>query len=497
MITEPYNQNTEIDSLIFALLDNHISAEDHSKLQQILVADPASRARYRELSQLHSLLEEQAEGKLDITQEGHQSVISLPLVLQRQRRKIIRYALTSAAALVILSFTILYFIQIDSPMAKLSYSEYTEYQITYPSGSDEDIKKDSLVPGSSIEVNQGTLKLELASGVTAIIQSPSLITLTAENKVTLHQGKAWFNVSPEATGFTVITPQLEIVDLGTEFGVTVNPSSAQEEVHVFKGKVEVHSLHKFKQTKTLTTRQSCSVLNDGRLQDIVTNEAQYLKTLPPTLPLLSWDFNSLSQKEFIPKHTAISGNYKSKITNGDIRQTIGKEGNAASFTLNSGYLKTNWQGVDSDRPRTIVCWIKCPKHSPSGSIIEWGIPLSNSAKWRITLNPEQQNEGGIQGALRTEFGNGYIIGSTDLRDNKWHQIISIYDGSGIGNKGSIQLYVDGQKETISSYLENEIQTILSAPNSEPVSIGKKFVGKIDNLRIFQGVMPAEAFADEL
>ena len=109
----------------------------------------------------------------------------------------------------------------------------------------------------------------------------------------------------------------------------------------------------------------------------------------------------------------------------------------------------------------------------------------------------EAGEGGVKGALRTEYGNGYIIGSTDLRDGRWHQIISIYNGSGVGDTDSIQLYVDGKMEKISAYVENEISTILDHPKSEPVTIGKGFHGSIDNLRIYQGVMPAKAFADEL
>ncbi len=45
-----------------------------------------------------------------------------------------------------------------------------------------------------------------------------------------------------ARGFTVTTPNSDVVDLGTEFGLTVD-GSGETEVHVFDGLVEAHSLN--------------------------------------------------------------------------------------------------------------------------------------------------------------------------------------------------------------------------------------------------------------
>src|SRR5262249_518170 len=52
------------------------------------------------------------------------------------------------------------------------------------------------------------------------------------------EGKLRATVPPQATGFTIATPKLDLVDRGTEFGLSVNPS--RTEVHVFQGKVELY-----------------------------------------------------------------------------------------------------------------------------------------------------------------------------------------------------------------------------------------------------------------
>jgi len=494
---EPSNQ--EVDTLIFSLLDGEISPEAHERLQLLIKGNAAHRQRYRELVHLHSIMEERASGVINLTQEGHQSVVPLHMIRERQRKRIIHRSFIAAAAVVILSLVAMYFVTSHSQarMAKVSFSDYSAFRIQHPSGTSDDLDENTLVPGSTIEISQGTLKLDIATDVFSVIQAPALITIMDEANVVVHSGKAWFEVGPEAIGFKVLTPQLEIIDLGTEFGVTADPTTAQEAVHVFKGKVRVTTRHKFKRTEALTAGESRAVRISGRLKKITNDESLFLKSLPSSLPSLSWNFDNLQHGGFDVKQIAIPGQLVSKVTQGNIVHIAGKEGKAINFTHSSGFIKTNWQGIDADRPRTIVCWIKCPMKQPKGAIIEWGIPLISSAKWRIGLNPEIQSEGGVKGALRTEFGNGNIIGSTDLRDGRWHQIISIYDGSGTGNANSIQLYVDGKKELISACLENEISTILDRPESEPVMIGRDFHGSIDSLRVYQGVMPPEAFADEL
>jgi hypothetical protein len=487
----------ELDALIFSLLDGEITPDAHAKLQALLKGDATCRARYRELSQLHVIMEERFSGGVSLLKEGCQSVIPLSLVLHRQRKRIIRFSLMAAAALLFFSLVVMHLMnaKIDTlPMAKVAFSAHSIFKMKHPNGTPEDIPKDRLVPGSSIRIDQGALKLEIANGVTSVIQSPALVTFMDENKVVVHNGKAWFHVEPEAVGFTLLTPQLEIIDLGTEFGVSVDPSTALEEVHVFKGKVKVTSRHKFQRTETLVAGESRSVQISGQLHHIASQEDQYLTSLPSSLPSVSWSFDTFQQRQTKTEQVGMLEEFQSLITRGDLTQVAGKKGKAIQLQPDGGFIGTGWRGIGLDRPRTVVCWIKCPKGCSSGSMIEWGIPLTTSAKWRVGLNLEQQGEGGVQGALRTEFGRGYVIGSTDLRDGQWHQIISIYDGSKMGNPDSIQLYVDGKKEVISKYVEKAIQTILDNPQSKPVTIGEGFNGCIDELRVYEGVMPLDALS---
>jgi hypothetical protein len=53
-----------------------------------------------------------------------------------------------------------------------------------------------------------------------------------------HRGKARVRVPPAAQGFRLLAPGMKLVDLGTEFGVSV--ADGRSEVQVFEGEVEAH-----------------------------------------------------------------------------------------------------------------------------------------------------------------------------------------------------------------------------------------------------------------
>ena len=485
---------SELDAFIFALIDGTISEEDHASLQKIMLEDASARKRYQELLSIHSILEERSVGDRGQAPLGAPApFLPVEKLIRRERQKLIRRSLVAAAALLMISLAVMYYTSIkhQPPMAEIAFSGLSEYQISHPNGTSDDTPSSVLVPGSSIEIRQGVFEIKTASDTVMIIQAPAFVTLMEENKMVVHRGDAWFRVGPEVKEFTVLTPQLEVVDLGTEFGVSADPTTAQEEVHVFEGKVRVTSRHKLKKSEVLVAGEARSVRITGRLHTIALKQNRFLKSLPAELPSLAWSFDGVKDGVFPANDVTIAGEFQGVVRGGKLDLGLGKKGKALSLSNGSGHIVTNWPGVDADRPRTIQCWIKCPPHRITGAIAEWGVPLISSTKWRVGLNPEAQNEGGVQGALRTEFGFGYVIGSTDLRDNQWHHIVSIYDGSGIGNPDSIQLYVDGKREVISAYRANEIDTMLNDPASEPLTIGKKFVGMIDELKIIQGVIPPE------
>ncbi|TWU32242.1 LamG-like jellyroll fold domain-containing protein [Novipirellula artificiosorum] len=86
-------------------------------------------------------------------------------------------------------------------------------------------------------LDRGLLHLRFHGGVTVYIEAPARFDAVSGNRLLLRSGRLSANVPPEGVGFTVDTPDAEVIDFGTEFSIDVESSAS--EVHVFKGLVRV------------------------------------------------------------------------------------------------------------------------------------------------------------------------------------------------------------------------------------------------------------------
>ncbi len=87
------------------------------------------------------------------------------------------------------------------------------------------------------QLEQGLLHLRFGGGVMVYVEAPARFDAVSGSRLVLHSGRLSASVPPEGVGFTVETPEAEVVDFGTEFSVDVATGSS--EVHVFDGLVRV------------------------------------------------------------------------------------------------------------------------------------------------------------------------------------------------------------------------------------------------------------------
>ena len=90
--------------------------------------------------------------------------------------------------------------------------------------------------GKILTLKKGLAEIEFRSGATVLLQGPIAYRLDGTNASFLQAGTLTAQVPKSASGFSVATPNTKVVDLGTEFGMTVDAKKATE-VHVFVGKV--------------------------------------------------------------------------------------------------------------------------------------------------------------------------------------------------------------------------------------------------------------------
>jgi hypothetical protein len=112
-----------------------------------------------------------------------------------------------------------------------------------------------------------------------IVVAPAIFNLQSENRLLLQQGTAWFRVSKEGYGFQVVTPEMTVTDLGTEFGV-LSHSNISDEIHVFSGRVVAQSLNALHTKETITSGQARICDPVGRFQTISIRGEDFLLKLP-------------------------------------------------------------------------------------------------------------------------------------------------------------------------------------------------------------------------
>jgi len=97
---------------------------------------------------------------------------------------------------------------------------------------------DRLVAGRQLDLRGGLAEVRFDCGATVILQGPASFRLGAPSQGRLQSGRLTANVSGEAAGFMIYTPNSTIVHRGTRFGVAVDADGVTE-VHVFDGAVGV------------------------------------------------------------------------------------------------------------------------------------------------------------------------------------------------------------------------------------------------------------------
>lgn len=217
------------NEIILKLLDEKISGEEFQHLQQLLLEDDETVALYRE----HIVLDSALNKHFQYTQHSLRELESKP----NRYKKPLRISLFAAAACVIISLVVAWFIQTPPPLpgAGLKFAGNSTYTL---SGGTGDTNGSRLEVGAVLHITEGAVKLDLPKKVSAVVIAPAVIRVQDDSTLALDQGKASFVVPEVGKGFTVITPRLKAVDLGTEF-VVISGWRKQDEVHVTKGAVKV------------------------------------------------------------------------------------------------------------------------------------------------------------------------------------------------------------------------------------------------------------------
>jgi len=481
----------DIERMVMEVLDRTASDAQREELAKILTMDPAALDLYCRCCEIDSALQRLAMGRSGL------AAASLDPE-QATRRHPVRTAMLTAVAAVALVAASLWLVQAPrvEPLVVFTQGPATVFSIEHL--DERDPSDNQLAEHSIVRLSQGEMELRFRNGVTSLIEAPAEWVIKAGDRIELRRGSAWFGVPPTARGFQVLSPELDVVDLGTEFGVIVEEGRS-DQVHVLNGSVQVRHRAAAVENGTLTVfaGQAVSASPRQKLLPIPLDAARFAKSLPAESFEMHWSFDARLAEGWVPEgnHPQLAAGLMRPL--GSPESINGPLGQALRLTPDHS-LKSRWAGILNARPRTIAGWIRVPEDISDSelptSIVFWGKEGDNLSmmKWRVGLNAETHNEGGVKGALRNEFGLGRVIGSTDLRDGRWHHIAAVFQGGNApDNTKRVLLYVDGLLEALSSSAHQRIDT----RSESPLQFGG-FGGRvdIDEFHIIEGALSPEQVA---
>ena len=247
-------ENTELDAILNRLVDGLADEADERRLGELLRTSVESRQTYREFMLLNSALhwDYVAAVSPPSSSTAVAPAASLPAKASR-----VGWFVAFVAGVVVASLVAL----ISRPV--LSVPSVVDDTAGKPGDRDEipvpptDALAALLVdevgakfaagrgpdgvrfgPGE-YELLTGVVHLRFAQGADVVLASPARLEVQDAQHTRLVHGKVRVTAPPTARGFTIATRAADYVDLGTEFGLRVDPDSGASDLYVFDGQVNV------------------------------------------------------------------------------------------------------------------------------------------------------------------------------------------------------------------------------------------------------------------
>ena len=129
----------------------------------------------------------------------------------------------------------------------------------------------AIVPGP-LKLSAGIAQLEFYCGATLIVEGPAELDVLSSQSIRCVRGKIQAVVPPAARGFEVLVDDSKIIDLGTEFGLSVSETGT--DLKVYDGEVELRHAAAT-ESNLLTAGESASWLgNDLPVTENANSESE-------------------------------------------------------------------------------------------------------------------------------------------------------------------------------------------------------------------------------
>ncbi len=322
---------------------------------------------------------------------------------------------------------------------------------------------DHLGRGRSFELASGLAEITFDSGARVVVQGPSVIGLDSAWGITLRQGTLKATVPPQAIGFRVSNPAVEVVDLGTEFTMIADGGGVAE-VLVLKGTVEAEPRAGDRQDSIVLNEKESLRFSPSGISAIADSERKFARFnqpfvlekfgSPPNYVL--WSFDETSSAGFesvgvgmpqathaVVAHSATSDSRASEVL------TKGHRNRGLRFN-GEDYAVVAFPGLSANWARTVAFWIKVPADTQISEAYAMAAWLPNSPNLQfhpIHIGWNRNPSEGAVGVLRVDYARGFALGNTPLRNGRWHHVAVVFvPGATADSPLQVKLYLDGRFE---------------------------------------------------
>ena len=372
-----------------------------------------------------------------------------------------------------------------------------------------------LYPGEII-LESGITAIEFYSGARVILEGPAILELTSENSAILREGRIRAQVPPQACGFSVSTPQIEVIDLGTEFGMNIEEDGHLTEVHCFSGLVDIYEDAMSQNPKALRSLESGEAvrIQPNSIQKIPANSMAFISYSElaqtslenSTMRHQKWqelieeiraDEDILALYTFEgqgPRERSLVNqvSFQSQFSHGAIvgcRWTNGRWPSKGGLEFKSPSDRVHFQSNEPYQTITLSTWVRLdamPRRLTS--LLSSSERSSNSMDWaltskgQITLKVQNDENKKIHSFTSSPILNRNMLG-------KWIHLASVFNS----NEKKVSHYLNSREISEAKFPKNGL-TAIKFSNAEIGNSSIKssngrtpiryFTGRIDELAIF-------------
>lgn len=519
----------ELKELLAILGDEELDADETQRLDKILRGDPEARRLYHDYVDVHVLLkwmhtpppvlaetslaaEEEREAKVENVQQPSQLWRSR---LQSARQFFTRptpLSVTVAALFIGLLITALALTTApiyqrwagggdeDKNIAPLVVAELTGFhEPVWASGQVGTHHGAHLVVGHRLELKEGLAEVTFQGGARVLLEGPGELIFNSAAGGTLESGKLTAHVPEQARGFAIDTKHASIVDLGTEFGVSVGMASGTT-VRVFEGRVVVAQDQSNRQ-HTLLAGDALSISEDGTAwaagEDLdaaagrfvrVLPESQYKRLVAGAKPVAWWRLEDAGAT--VARDA--SGNGRHGTYAGTVRSVASVPGLGRAADLNAASFVDvpAFPDMSAATGLTVEAWIRYPLDIPG--TWERIVEKDYTSGFVMTVNPSSAPRHKLTaGHVMFGINKTFAESSIPVNDGRWHHVAGVWDGR------TLVVYADGQPGSpvdFTGAIGSSTQPLRIGANSNNAS-QERIRGALDEIAIYGRALSAEEIRD--